>query len=141
MNSKEFQGLLNMEKTVMQMIEYARASLQEISHERDGHIDVPKVKMDAQYFVKQVQQINDKLIQAINYLGDASTTLPHTGNVYNCEKDFHMAYEQCVLMINRIGEIQEKTKPRVYKRETDVVESPVVKEDTVIPDDSTEMLS
>ena len=89
----------------MQTIEYARASLQEISHERDGHIMVQKVKMDAQYFVKQVQSINDKLIQAINYLIDASTLLPHNGNIYNCEKD-QLAYDQCVLMIHKLKAIQ-----------------------------------
>ena len=112
MKSRELQNLLHLESAVIQTVQYAQSTLEEMS--RDSEINTQKVKADAQLFMKSVQQINEKLLQTISYLGEVSTAVPHGGSVYNSEKDFQLAYEQSRLVLDRLEKLNEKSKPRNF---------------------------
>ena len=112
MKSRELQSLLNLESAVIQTVQYAQSTLEEMS--RDSEINTQKVKNDAQLFMKSVQHINEKLLQTISYLGEVSTAVPHGGSVYNAEKDFQLAHEQCRLVLDRLDKLNEKSKPRDF---------------------------
>ena len=112
MKSRELQNLLHLESAVIQTVQYAQSTLEEMS--RDSEINTQKVKADAQLFMKSVQQINEKLLQTISYLGEVSTAVPHGGSVYNSEKDFQLAHEQSRLVLDRLETLNEKSKPRNF---------------------------
>ena len=112
MKSRELQNLLHLESAVIQTVQYAQSTLEEMS--RDSEINTQKVKADAQLFMKSVQQINEKLLQTISYLGEVSTAVPHGGSVYNAEKDFQLAHEQSRLVLDRLETLNEKSKPRNF---------------------------
>ena len=112
MKSRELQNLLHLESAVIQTVQYAQSTLEEMS--RDSEINTQKVKADAQLFMKSVQQINEKLLQTISYLGEVSTAVPHGGSVYNSEKDFQLAHEQSRLVLDRLETLNEKSKPRHF---------------------------
>ena len=112
MKSRELQNLLHLESAVIQTVQYAQSTLEEMS--RDSEINTQKVKADAQLFMKSVQQINEKLLQTISYLGEVSTAVPHGGSVYNSEKDFQLAHEQSRLVLDRLERLNEKSKPRNF---------------------------
>jgi hypothetical protein len=112
MKSKELQNLLHLESAVIQTVQYAQSTLEEMS--RDSEINTQKIKTDTQMFMKSVQHINDKLLQTISYLGEVSTAVPHGGSVYNSEKDFQLAHEQCRLVLDRLDKLCENSKPRDF---------------------------
>ena len=112
MKSRELQNLLHLESAVIQTVQYAQSTLDEMS--RDSEINTQKIKTDAQLFMKSVQHINEKLLQTISYLGEVSTAVPHGGSVYNSEKDFQLAHEQCRLVLDRLNKLNEKSKPRDF---------------------------
>ena len=112
MKSRELQNLLHLESAVIQTVQYAQSTLEEMS--RDSEINTQKVKADSQLFMKSVQQINEKLLQTISYLGEVSTAVPHGGSVYNSEKDFQLAHEQSRLVLDRLERLNEKSKPRNF---------------------------
>ena len=110
MKSRELQSLLRLESTVIQSIQFAKATLDEMS--KDSDINPQKVKLDAQNFMKSVQHINEKLLHTISYLGEVSTSAPHNGSVYTAEKDFQLSHEQCTLMIERLEKLSESSSAR-----------------------------
>lgn len=112
MAMKELQNLVHLESAVIQTVQYAQSTLDEMS--RDSEINTQKIKADAQLFMKSIQHINEKLIQTISYLSTVSTAVPHGGSVYNAEKDFHLAHEHCSLVMNRLNKLDKKSKPRIF---------------------------
>ena len=117
MKSHELQSLLQLESEVIQSVQYAQSTLEEVSH--DSEINTLKIKSDAQNFMKSVQTVNEKLLHTINYLAEVSTSVPHGGSVYNAEKDFQLAHEQCTIILDRLNKLSDKSKPRNFVGSSD----------------------
>lgn len=112
MKSRELQNLLHLETAVIQSIQYAQSTLEEVS--QDSGINTQKIKNDAQNFMNSVQKVNEKLLHTINYLADVSTSVPHGGSVYNAEKDFQLAHEQCTIVLDRLNKLSDQSRPRIF---------------------------
>lgn len=110
MKSKELQSLLHLESSVIQSVQFAQSTLQEMS--KDTMVDTQKIKSDTQNMMKSIQHINERLLHTISYLGDVSTSALHGGSVYNVEKDFQLSHEQTRLMLDRLNKLSEKSKLR-----------------------------
>ena len=113
MSSKELQNLLHMEAAVIQAVQYAQYTLAEMA--KDTQVDAQRVRSDAHNFMKSVQVLHEKLLHTIKYLGAVSTSVPHSGSVYNAEKDFQLAHEQCTLLFGRLATLGELSTERDYK--------------------------
>ncbi|KAL3847387.1 hypothetical protein ACJMK2_018302 [Sinanodonta woodiana] len=109
---ERLQQLENIEKEIINTIQFAGKALEELAKEKP---QMKAVEAQTTNFIKTLESLDQGLMKQINYLTQVSTGQPHEGSCYAAQKDLLMAYHRKAHVQSRLEELEKlltEQKPR-----------------------------
>ncbi|KAL9926273.1 mediator of RNA polymerase II transcription subunit 11 [Glossina fuscipes] len=100
----KIQVLDDIEKEIIQCLQSAGQTLQELSKEKSSQ---KNAETQTQQFLKSLSSLESKLTEQISYLTQVSTGQPHEGSGYASAKVLQMAWHRISHVRSRVRELEE----------------------------------